>query len=506
MLTFNNAAILELLDQALGVDDFEDLCAGHFRKVGRQFTEGQSRSARIRILTEFVTRHRATSALLFEVRRINRARYIEFERRLIHQDPLAMSEPTQVAGDALGAGPVVSSLCPLLGRLVVEDIDVNAAFVRSVPRFSDAVLPDAHLSVADQGLQLCEAVEQLAPLTRQHADKVFPLLRFVHLLRLQIQHRNPELASALSSWLSDSSQRLSGVDFVGAPDLGTAGTPVRPGSSCRLILHLEEMGKAGFFLKAWIRGTQLDSCLVEGATLGQLDDVRAKLEQFRMDLATRGVARDQTELELFLSGGLLMTDIDQWLLNDFGLAMPIGCHYPFVLRSLERASCPIARNLLRSRWDSLKAHDECQVVEEFTASVQQAALFLREDRHELRSLRARLRRAPSLVCALLGFSVNVNHSEPSIFTVLFAEGVPAVMWIREHPIQGSEVSATELIDLVQGQPLQRLAARVFNRRLDAFEREDEAKWHPGSHLSLLFDDPAKPHPDFEDESLLVAPQ
>jgi hypothetical protein len=65
------AAIRTLVKEALTDQQFQDLCFDHFREVFDQFTDGQSRDARIRWLVEYAQKQLLLGKLLTEVRRIN---------------------------------------------------------------------------------------------------------------------------------------------------------------------------------------------------------------------------------------------------------------------------------------------------------------------------------------------------------------------------------------------------------------------------------------------------
>src|SRR4051812_39109553 len=75
--------IRELLTEALSRDEFLNLCFDHFGEVREKFTEGQERSAQVRVLVDYANRRRKLDRLLSLVKDINPAVFAEFERRLV---------------------------------------------------------------------------------------------------------------------------------------------------------------------------------------------------------------------------------------------------------------------------------------------------------------------------------------------------------------------------------------------------------------------------------------
>jgi tetratricopeptide (TPR) repeat protein len=74
----SRSAIRELLKNALSDDDFLDMCQDNFPDVHKQFTEGQTKAGKIRILLDYVERQRKVSELLQEIAKINPRQYAEF--------------------------------------------------------------------------------------------------------------------------------------------------------------------------------------------------------------------------------------------------------------------------------------------------------------------------------------------------------------------------------------------------------------------------------------------
>ncbi len=70
--------IRQLVEDALSDDDLSNLCQDEFPKVFKQFTTGQTKDQRIRLLVEHVERQREVPKLLNAIEKINPNTYTEF--------------------------------------------------------------------------------------------------------------------------------------------------------------------------------------------------------------------------------------------------------------------------------------------------------------------------------------------------------------------------------------------------------------------------------------------
>jgi Effector-associated domain 7 len=76
------AKIRQLVEDALSDDDLSNLCQTEFPKVYKQFTTGQTKDQRIRLLVEHVERQREIQKLLNVIEKINSNAYTEFMKNL----------------------------------------------------------------------------------------------------------------------------------------------------------------------------------------------------------------------------------------------------------------------------------------------------------------------------------------------------------------------------------------------------------------------------------------
>src|SRR5438067_2867639 len=81
-MTHDLAAIRKLLDEAVDDNAFLDLCLYEFPEVHKQFTTGQQKGQRVRLLLDYADRHRQLDKLLAAVKEANAVVYSEYEQRL----------------------------------------------------------------------------------------------------------------------------------------------------------------------------------------------------------------------------------------------------------------------------------------------------------------------------------------------------------------------------------------------------------------------------------------
>ncbi|MBK6432537.1 SUMF1/EgtB/PvdO family nonheme iron enzyme [Candidatus Amarolinea dominans] len=86
--SFNSAALRELLLTALSDDELTALTYHYFPPVANDFTTGQTRSQRVQLLVEYCERKMAQEPLLAQVKKINPARFAQYEQRTATLDGL----------------------------------------------------------------------------------------------------------------------------------------------------------------------------------------------------------------------------------------------------------------------------------------------------------------------------------------------------------------------------------------------------------------------------------
>jgi hypothetical protein len=78
-MSYDTASIFTLIRESLSDDEFHNLCLCHFPSIDSQFTDGQTKDFKIRLLVKHLIQHKQdTHKLLQEVNRTNPNAYREF--------------------------------------------------------------------------------------------------------------------------------------------------------------------------------------------------------------------------------------------------------------------------------------------------------------------------------------------------------------------------------------------------------------------------------------------
>src|SRR3990172_10405237 len=79
---YDIAIIRELLEAAFSEEDLSNFCFDHYKPVYEQFTTGQTKSTRVRLLITYAEKNNLIDDLLDKVKKKNPHKYGEFEPRL----------------------------------------------------------------------------------------------------------------------------------------------------------------------------------------------------------------------------------------------------------------------------------------------------------------------------------------------------------------------------------------------------------------------------------------
>jgi len=427
-----------------------------------------------------------------------------------HRDWLREQEPTATRSDRptrkpVGAEVVLLQLAPLLDGLMVPRNELTRLYHLSAP-VGWGPPPEDRNPIA----LLSGCVQSLARAPRQGGDGLFPLLRFIQSL---VDLLGCEVPEGLRVWLNDARIRL-GLDPAQvdqAPALverAVGSEPVAP--PCSLLMQVSpRLCEANrYSVRAWLLGTGEPACLRAGEEGVTADELPACLDELRLELLRRQIEPERAWVELLLPRELLCADVDQWRVElDFIESIPIGVEHRLVVRSLERASRPRAALALQSRARALRRRlrGGCRLVDELV-SQEGEAIWIEEDDCGGAALYTALRDARDVVGAVLGRAPRPAPRDPScdVLNTVFAAGLPVVLWVRREPADGRLASArAEFARLLGQEPLSLLPDRVWELRRQAVRSPDPG--HLGRHLTLLWDDPARRSPDFEETHRLRTP-
>jgi hypothetical protein len=262
-----------------------------------------------------------------------------------------------------------------------------------------------------------------------------------------------------------------------------------------------------YSVRTWLLGTEEPACLGAGEDSVAASELPACLDEVRAELLRRQIEPDRAWVELLLPRELLCADVDQWRVElDFIESIPIGVEHRLVVRSLERASRPRAALALQSRARALRRRlrGSCRLVDEPTSREGEAVWIERDDSGGT-ALYAALKDAQEMVGAVLGQAPGPTPRDPAcdVLNTIFAAGLPLVLWVRRKPDCGPAASRAEFARLLGQEPLSLLPDRVWQLRRQAARSADRG--HLGHHLTLLWDDPTRRSPDFDETNRLRTP-
>ena len=415
------------------------------------------------------------------------------------------TSPARPTRKPVGTEIVLPELGPRLNGIMVPRQELTRLYHESAP-LGWGPPPQDRNSIT----LLWACAQSLARAPRQGADGQFPLFRFVRLLGDLL---GGEQAVSLRAWLDGAQARL-GLDapeMEHGPALSTRGEESdNPASPCYLLMQVSpRLCEANrYSVRAWLFGTGEPACLLAGEDGMTAAELPACLDELREELLCRQIEPDRAWIELLLPRELLCADVDEWKVElDFIESIPIGVEHRLVVRSLERASRPRAAMALQSRARALRRRlqSACRLVDE-PANQEGEVVWIERDDCGGAALYTALKDAQNVVGAVLGSAPRPAARVPScdVLNTVFAAGLPVVLWARGEPSDGRQAGTrAEFARLLGEEPLSQLPDRVWELRRQAVR--SAAQDHLGRRLTLLWDDPARRSPDFEEVNRLRTP-
>ena len=427
---------------------------------------------------------------------------LQDHRDWVREQETAATVSDQSPRRPVGAEVVLPQLAPLLDGFMVTRNELTRLYQHSGP-VGWGPPPEDRNPIA----LLSSCVNSLARAPRQGGDGEFPLLRFIQSL---LDLLGGEAPQGLRAWLGDARVRL-GLDPVdvdpGRVERAIDSEPPPP--PCYLLMQVSpRLCEANrYSVRAWLLGTGEPACLSAGEEAVGASELPDCLDKLRGELLLRQIEPDRAWVELLLPREFLCADVDQWRVElDFIESIPIGVEHRLVVRSLERASRPRAALALQSRARALRRrlHGSCRLVDEPT-SREGEAVWIEGDDCGGMALYAALKDAQEMVGAVLGQAPGPTPRDPAcdVLNTLFAAGLPLVIWVRRKPECGLAAARAEFARLLGQEPLSQLPDRVWQLRRQAARSSDRG--HLGHHLTLLWDDPTRRSPDFDETHRLRTP-
>jgi hypothetical protein len=349
---------------------------------------------------------------------------------------------------------------------------------------------------ADEAIRAC--CLDLARCPRQPGD-TFPLLRFARALATRLPAEFTDLATA---------RLKAAAEIMGETIAQPASSrPAPPAGSSHLLIQIQPtaLDPGRYAVRAWLYRGGSAVCLAAGEERYAQVDLPGVLDRLR-DCAT-SYAIDLRDLwvEFLLPRSLIAEAVDQWEVSlDLEIGQTtVGAEHPVVVRALERYSRPQPALELRKRGEGLRQAESqpARLIRDLPPPDSTPGFALRIAKADAGGvpLYTRLRDAHGVLCVVLDEPPPAPPavSKADVLNTLLAVGLPVVVWSRGLP----EV-IEEFARLLGECPLGRLPSRVQQFRQSAVDGDPH---HPGRHLTLLWDDPARLPPDFDPRHRLRPP-
>lgn len=322
----------------------------------------------------------------------------------------------------------------------------------------------------------------------------------------------PELASQLKQWSERQAGLMGVVEELQAarrrpPLAGDRSTlPMRPAprTPAYLIFLVQPQGVSGdmYRLSHWRQLNASGEWLPDrGVDIhGDLDVLRGAVAKLVESLEEEWAHyRPTIFVEFVLPEELLNLDVDQWAWDiDQQPPEPIGCHYPVVIRSLER----MAKRTWHRPWYERWEHLQIQLSVNGAIALESGYWSSAGDGSSIHKIMSDFEKEPTLVVLMPSAPPLAKTVGAKEVVMGFRNGVPVMIWHREN------CRSTEFIDavtrLLHGDDPHNVLERVRQIRLNGFAAGSGAP-HVGTRLSLLWDDPGrKVTPDHAEPPTWVA--
>lgn len=218
--------------------------------------------------------------------------------------------------------------------------------------------------------------------------------------------------------------------------------------------------------------------------LGDLASVQNKVAELMENLEADWAAyQPAIFVEFVLPHELLNLDVDQWDWDtDPRLSEPIGCHFPVVVRSLDRMSTRKYHRSWFQRWQQLK-----QQLSNFGAIAPDSGYWSTSGNAEsLRAISAAFEQQPALIALVPSAPPQAGAEGTDEVVAGFRQGVPVMMWHRENC--QSQGFADAVREILHGDDPRDVLERVRVLRLSGYAAGGDLP-HVGTKLTLLWDDP-----------------
>lgn len=190
-------------------------------------------------------------------------------------------------------------------------------------------------------------------------------------------------------------------------------------------------------------------------------------------------------VEFVLPEELLNLDVDQWVWEiDPRIPEPIGCHYPVVIRSLERMAKPKWHRPWYQRWQEL----ENQLATGGAIAAESGYWSMPSEIESIRHIMSTFEEKPALIALVPSAPPLARNVGAEQIAAGFRKGVPVMIWHREDCLSEEFIAAVKT--MLHGDDPHDVLERLRLMRLRGFAAGDSVT-HVGTRLTLLWDDPRR---------------
>jgi hypothetical protein len=303
----------------------------------------------------------------------------------------------------------------------------------------------------------------------------------------------PDLAAKMRLWVEEKTDRMNLTTELRAfrvqMETDQPAVQARRGTEAYLVFLLQPEGPAGdrFRLSHWRQLGVSEGWFPDPGDdfIGGYHEVRHQVaflaEKVEGDWAHHGA---EIRIDFVLSRELLHLDVDQWPWEtESRTPLPLGCHFPVAVRSLERMKLRKWHRAWYTRWSELMD----QAGNGGPIAVESGYWNCLGEPPTLRELTSRFESMPRLIAFVLAEPPHtlVGDGDDEIAVGLRA-GFPIMIWHRDDC--RSEEFLQTVNEILHAKDASHLLERLRLVRLDAFGRGPSEE-HVGDRLVMVWDDP-----------------
>lgn len=443
--------IRDLINKALGPDEFEDLVFYSFRDVYSQFTNGQSQSQRIRILFNYIDKHEKIDDLLNEIQEINPKAFNEFETD--------RQEQTNLSGSRNKEDKAINDLGEYLQNQSFEKLE--KIYLSCRPEMADKTVKNID--------DILTQLNRIVPLKKYRL-----IIPFVVGIQQQVSDSN--LQKTLDKWLEEYG------NFFGYSEFKETATPNFRQSSpdtqnpklleSYLLIELKKKNYSSLQIQSWFWSSQLIRNIQE-KDLIEREYLSKKLTELidESNKRMKKIGSKDLRIELFLDTNLLIESNSyfDWLeVTKLNRPAKMCKQYIVTFRLAERLK-DTAQDLggaWQRKWENLNSN-QGNVVD-----------FYHTDDYELGLNKT------------VGIKLNKLSELTKFFDLIVLNSLPLAIWSRRDlQTISCQNEINRILRNVEGN-FNQLPKEVTDERKKAKGEE-----HIGKHICLLWDNPERMPPE-----------